>query len=217
MTREQAKEFIIKNFGIEDPSQEQVSAFLNNLNGETQKERDRAEAFKADAKKAAELQEQIDKIEEEKMSELDKALKRAEEAEKLATQRATELVKTKIAAEFKTGGYEGETYDSIVNILSNLPEEEAINQSKALIAGWNKTRDDALAVLAAERDGLKTDLEAEKLKNMRDPDGTGSAPAPEQKSEAAEYAKAKSASYAAAKTVDAQAQNVSEGSAPVNF
>ena len=54
MTRTQALENL-KSFGIEEPTDEQVTAYLNQIGGETKKEKDRAEAYKAQADKASEL------------------------------------------------------------------------------------------------------------------------------------------------------------------
>lgn len=42
MSREQAKKNLI-SFGIEEPSEEQITNYLNQVNGETQKEKEKAE------------------------------------------------------------------------------------------------------------------------------------------------------------------------------
>ena len=51
MTREQAKQNLI-SIGISEPTDEQVSNYLNQLNGETKKEKDKAAEYKAKADKA---------------------------------------------------------------------------------------------------------------------------------------------------------------------
>lgn len=45
MTREQAKQNLI-SIGISEPTDEQVSNYLNQLNGETKKEKDKAAEYK---------------------------------------------------------------------------------------------------------------------------------------------------------------------------
>ena len=62
MTREQAKQNLI-SIGVAEPTDEQISSYLNQVNGETQKEKDKANQYKAKADKADELQTQLDEIE----------------------------------------------------------------------------------------------------------------------------------------------------------
>lgn len=79
MTREQAKQNLI-SIGISEPTDEQVSNYLNQLNGETKKEKDKAAEYKAKADKADELQLKIDEIEAGNLTELEKANKALETA-----------------------------------------------------------------------------------------------------------------------------------------
>ena len=55
MTREQAKQNLI-SIGVAEPTDEQVSNYLNQVNGETKKEKDKADQYKAKADNADELQ-----------------------------------------------------------------------------------------------------------------------------------------------------------------
>ena len=77
MSREEVREFIKTNFGIE-PTDEQVSAFLNTHNKEVQKEKDNANMYKDDAKRAEELQKQLDELNEANLTEVEKAKKDAD-------------------------------------------------------------------------------------------------------------------------------------------
>lgn len=79
MTREQAKQNLI-SIGISEPTDEQVSNYLNQLNGETKKEKDKVAEYKAKADKADELQSKIDEIEAGNLTELEKANKALETA-----------------------------------------------------------------------------------------------------------------------------------------
>lgn len=81
MTREQAKQNLI-GFGIEEPTSEQISAYLNQLNGESRKAKEEAETLRENASKAAELQAELDRLNEEKMSDVEKANKQTETANK---------------------------------------------------------------------------------------------------------------------------------------
>ena len=71
MTREQAKQNLIL-IGVAEPTDEQVSNYLNQVNGETKKEKDRADGYKAKADKADELQTQLDEIEAGNLTEVEK-------------------------------------------------------------------------------------------------------------------------------------------------
>jgi len=79
MTREQAKSNLI-NLGIAEPTDEQITNYLNTVNGEAKKEKDRADRYKLDADKAAELQKQLDEIANNNLSEVEKANKATEDA-----------------------------------------------------------------------------------------------------------------------------------------
>ena len=79
MTRAEAKQQLI-SLGIAEPTEEQITNLLNSVNAETQKEKQRADALKADADKAAELQAELDRINNEKLSDVEKANKALETA-----------------------------------------------------------------------------------------------------------------------------------------
>lgn len=79
MTREQAKQNLI-SIGVAEPTDEQVSNYLNQVNGETKKEKDRADGYKSKADKADELQAQLDDLQAGNMTELEKANKALETA-----------------------------------------------------------------------------------------------------------------------------------------
>lgn len=81
MTREQAKQKLI-SFGVEEPTDEQVSELLNSINAETKKEKDRAENYKTKADKADELQSRVNELEAGNLSENEKLTKALETANK---------------------------------------------------------------------------------------------------------------------------------------
>lgn len=89
MTREQAKQNLI-SIGVAEPTDEQVSNYLNQVNGETKKERDRADGYKSKADKADELQTQLDEIQAGNMTELEKANKALD----IANQQIADLQKS---------------------------------------------------------------------------------------------------------------------------
>lgn len=108
MTREQAKQKLI-SYGVAEPTDEQVSDLLNSIGAETRKEKERADAFKTKADTADELQRQLDEVNAQNMSEVERTTKALEEANKkiaelerkyvIRTQRATVMESFGITAE----------------------------------------------------------------------------------------------------------------------
>jgi len=108
MTREQAKQNLIA-IGVAEPTDEQVSNYLNQVNGETKKEKAKADEYKTKADKADELQKQLDDIEQGKLTEVEQANKNLEKAnariaelekaQAIATQRANAASKFNVTAE----------------------------------------------------------------------------------------------------------------------
>ena len=58
MTREQAKQKLI-SYGNAEPTEEQITDFLNTLGSELKKEKDRADGYKAKADTADELKQDM--------------------------------------------------------------------------------------------------------------------------------------------------------------
>lgn len=81
MSREQAKQNLVA-LGIAEPTDEQVTNYLNKVNGEIQKEKDKAVEYKEKAEKADELQKKLDDMEAGNLSEIEKANKALEAANK---------------------------------------------------------------------------------------------------------------------------------------
>ena len=72
MTREQAKQNLI-SIGVVEPTDEQITNYLNQVSGETKKEKDKVAELKAKADKADELQTKIDELEAGNLTEIEKA------------------------------------------------------------------------------------------------------------------------------------------------
>lgn len=108
MTREQAKQNLIA-IGVAEPTDEQVSNYLNQVNGETKKEKDKADQYKAKADNADELQKKLDELEAGNLSEVEQANKNLEKAnariaelekaQAIANQRASAASKFNVTAE----------------------------------------------------------------------------------------------------------------------
>ena len=108
MTREQAKQKLI-SFGNAEPTEEQITEFLNTVGAETKKEKERADALKAKADQADQLQQQLDDLNSQNLSDLEKVTKDLEKANQkvadleraqtIANQRNSVVEKFKVTSE----------------------------------------------------------------------------------------------------------------------
>lgn len=89
MSREQAKANLIA-CGIAEPTEEQITNYLNQVNGAVKSEKDRADKYKAESEKVAELQKQLDEINNKGLSDVE----RANKATEMANARIAELEKS---------------------------------------------------------------------------------------------------------------------------
>ena len=158
MTREQAKQNLIK-LGVAEPTEDQVNAYLNQVGGETQREKNRAETYKKDAEKAAELQTQRDEINNQNLSEVEKANKALEEMQNQLAEQKKVNSELNLAKSLAEKGIVGDDAASII---------------KAALEGDNTALVDAIGKIT---DAKVTDAvaarEKELLKNTPNPKGAG--------------------------------------------
>lgn len=79
MTRQQARANLV-SIGIAEPTEEQITAYLDQVGGETKREKDRADRYKADADRTAQLQQQLDDLNNQNLSDIEKANKDRDQA-----------------------------------------------------------------------------------------------------------------------------------------
>lgn len=117
MNREQARENLI-TIGIEEPTSEQITNYLNQLNGETKRYSDRAEKGKEDARLVEELQAKLDAIESQNMTDLERANKSTEDANKRVAELESEIRSMKIKNDLATKGIIGEQAEKLIEGLN---------------------------------------------------------------------------------------------------
>lgn len=112
MTREQAKQNLIA-IGVAEPTDEQVSNYLNQVNGETKKEKERADGYKAKADTADGLQKQLDELQAGNLTELEKANKALDTANQqiaeLQEKNAIRDLREKAMTDFKVTAEQAKT------------------------------------------------------------------------------------------------------------
>lgn len=141
MTREQAKKNLI-SFGIDEPSEEQITNYLNQVNGEAQKEKEEAERLKEKADKYDETQRLLEEEKQKNMT----AEEKLAEAERVANEKASEFAKkaNRLDAEkiLLDAGLTSEDYEAFIDGIVSEDNE----QTKALatsLAGTFKAKNEA--------------------------------------------------------------------------
>lgn len=156
MTRLQAKDVLI-SLGIETPTEEQISNYLNSVNGETKKEKERAEAYKKEADKSAELQKALDDLNNANLTDIEKANKETKDAlDKVAN------LEKKIA--------EMNTKNSL--LANGLSEDEANKFIESLNSG---SFDASIigSIIAERQKTAVADFEKKALEGTPNPNGKG--------------------------------------------
>lgn len=172
MTRLQAKDFLNSSLGIEEPTEEQITNYLNSVNGETKKEKERADQYKKDSEKVEELQKALDELNSQNLSDIEKANKATESAnnEIASLKRQINAMKTKNS--LLDNGIKGDEADKIIESLNS-------GSFDASILG---------EIIADRTKNAVADYEKQALKDTPNPSGgTGET---EQKNETTEMDKA---------------------------
>ena len=158
MNRQQAIENL-KSLGIEEPTDDQVTAYLNTVHGESKKEKDRAEQYKAQADKATELmkqqQKQLDDVTNANLSDIEKANKEVENANNQIAELNKKIADMELKAQLAEKGIVGEDAENLIGADGKLDIE-------------------TLGKIISEREKASASAkEQEILKNTPNPQGNG--------------------------------------------
>lgn len=133
MTREQAKQVLI-GMGIEEPSDEQVSKYLDSVTGEVKKEKDKNALLQEKVNKAADLEKELEELKQQNMTDAEKAElerqkekaaneKRISDLESALATSQREALTGKITSIFANAGMQGDAYAGANDIHVNGFEE----------------------------------------------------------------------------------------------
>jgi len=166
VTREQATEQL-KSLGVETPTDEQITSYLNNVNAEAIKEQNKAKAFKEKADKAEDLQKQLDELNQNGLSDLEKANKANEDLQKqIASLRDTSLKSEAkaILSKLSESGLEDADIEALIpGMVAGLEKVEDVQaRANAYVGSFNKVRENAVK-----------QKEKEDLDNTDTPGGSG--------------------------------------------
>ena len=213
MTREQAKQVLI-GMGIEEPSDEQVTKYLDSVTGEVKKEKDKNTSLKEKADKAEALQKELDELKQQNMTDAEKAElerqkekaaneKRISDLEAALANSQKEALTGKITSIFASAGMKGDAYAGAIKAFSVLPTEDALKEAQSFVDGISTENKTALET-------AKAAWEKETLEKTPNPGGGASGGKKEEKSAAAEFAK----NYSGRMNPETQ---TADDNAPANF
>lgn len=114
MNRDEAKKALI-GLGIAEPDETQVTNFLNQINGATKTERDRAEKYRTEADKVAELQKQLDEMNSKGLSDVERANKATEDALKKVAELEKNIKTMQTQKQLAELGITGETAEKFIS------------------------------------------------------------------------------------------------------
>lgn len=145
MTRTQASDFL-KTLGIEEPTDEQITNYLNSVNGAVKSEKDRADKLKADASLVDDLKAQLEALNNQNLTDVEKANKETEKANAqiadLQKQIKAMQTKTKLAELGITGdiadsffGEDGSlNFDVLGQVISDREKQAYSLKEKEILA-----------------------------------------------------------------------------------
>lgn len=122
MSREEVKA-LFKSWGIEEPTDEQVSDYLNRMQKEVKAAEDKATRYKADADRMKDLEKQLEEINNEKLTDAEKSAKAVEEANKKVTELENTVKAMKLQASLAEIGIVGEDASGLVGEDGSLNTE----------------------------------------------------------------------------------------------
>lgn len=193
MTREQAKQVLI-GFGIEEPSEEQVTKYLDSVESETKKVKEKNTSLKEKADKADDLQKELDDLKAQNMSETERQEaerqkekaeneKRISDLEKALAESNRKALSSEITSIFANAGLSTETYASAIKAFSSMPadkSEDVMKEVQSFVNGISEANKTSLV-------DAKAAWEKEVLENTPNPGGGTNGGKKEEKSKAEEY------------------------------
>ena len=191
MTREDVKKI------FPEATDEQITSFLNQSNSDVAREKAKAQKMKEEAEKAKALEEELEELKKQNMSEAEKAELERQKEKAANENRISELLSAlasshrealvgKITSIFATAGMKGDAYTGAIKAFSNMKADDALKEAQTFVDGISEVNKTTL-------DTAKAAWEKEALEKTPNPGGGTGDGKTEKKSEASEYAKAYSA------------------------
>lgn len=119
MTREQAKQNLI-GFGVEEPTDEQISNYLNQIGAETKIYKDKLASAGDKDERIAELEKELEKINKQNMTDIELANSERDKALSSVANLEKQIKSMQTKAELANLGITGEIADKLISGEGNL-------------------------------------------------------------------------------------------------
>ena len=148
MKREEAKANLVA-LGVAEPTEEQITNYLNQLESETNGLKTKLSKAEKDAQNVADLQKQLKALEDAKLTDEEKAAKAAQEKDDLVAQLQGEVKSMQLRSQLAEKGITGEDADKLIasfnggsldvellgNIIANRETEAAKKKEQEIAKG----------------------------------------------------------------------------------
>ena len=121
-SRAEVKE-MFKAWGIEEPTDEQISEYLNGVMKEVKTAEDRANKFKADADKVKDLEKQLEELNSQNLTDVEKANKATEDALKQVADLQKTVTQMQLAKSLAEIGIVGDEASGLISEDGGLNTE----------------------------------------------------------------------------------------------
>lgn len=170
MTREQAKQMLI-TFGIESPTDEQITNYLNSVNGEVQKEKVKADANKAELERLKLIEEELQAEKNKNLTEQEKLQLEIQKATLMQKEFAKKTNQLEVEKLLVGAGLTTDDYKDYIDLLVSDDADVSLKLANGLVA-----------TLTKQKELTEKNVKADLLKKTPTPDG-GSGNGGETKSE----------------------------------
>jgi len=119
MTRDDARKNLVA-CGVSEPTDEQITSYLNQVNGAIKSEKDRADKYKEEASHVSDLQKQLDEINSKGLSDVERANKATEEALKKVAELEKNIKTMQTQKQLAELGIVGETAEKLFDADGNV-------------------------------------------------------------------------------------------------
>lgn len=143
VTREQAKEQL-KTLGVENPTDEQITTYLNNVNSEANKEKARADKYKEKADKADAFEKELNDLKDQNLSDDERRQKENEALQAQIAELTANNFKSEAKAILKGAGITDEDIESLLPGMIADTLENTQARANAYVSAMNKSIEAAI-------------------------------------------------------------------------
>lgn len=199
MTREQAKQVLI-GLGVAEPTDQQITGYLDSVESETKKVKEKNTSLKEKADKADVLEKELEDLKAQNMTDAEKQEaerqkekaaneKRISDLEAALAESNRKALTSDITSAFANAGLSSKTYASVIKAYASMPyekSEDVMKEVEDFVKGVSEANVSALET-------AKADWEKQILDGTPNPGGGKGGGNKEEKSAAAEFAQKYSA------------------------